>query len=102
MVFEFLTACFALLHDRLLVLELNYGGETTVFEKLPRERWARVNGLRAEASQLSAMRGDLNWYYGRRAESYGENSSSIISALLGSQAARYRISLIANTLKLIA
>jgi len=34
LIFEFLTACFALLHDRLLVLKLNYGGETSVFEKL--------------------------------------------------------------------
>ena len=64
--------------------------------------WAQANGLRAEAPQLSAMRGDLNWYYGRRAESYEEIASSIISALLGSQAARDRVGLIANTLKLIA
>src|SRR5205814_10332897 len=52
--------------------------ETSVFEKLPpRESGARANGLRAEASQLSAMQGDLNWYYGRRAESYEEISDSI-------------------------
>jgi len=64
--------------------------------------WAQANGLRAEAPQLLAMQGDLNWYYGRRAEGYEEISTSIISALLGSQAARDRIGLIANTLKLIA
>jgi hypothetical protein len=37
-IFEFFTACFALLHDRLLVPGLNYGGETTVFEKLAAQK----------------------------------------------------------------
>src|ERR1041384_6336912 len=77
-IFEFFTACFACLHDRVLVPGLNYGRETSVFEKLPpREKSPRTNRLRAEASQLSAMRGDLNGYYGRRAESYEKFLSSI-------------------------
>src|ERR1041385_2607667 len=103
-IFEFLTACFAYLHDRLLVPGLNYGGETSVFEKLPpREKSPRTNGLRAEASQLSAMRGDLNGYYGRRAESYEKNFVfNKIGASPGSQATRDRIGLIPNPRQFVA